>query len=160
MCKQNHIVWEILSHGWQHLQAYEGLLFFAPCAPCARSAVSSSRMVFKVVSSKGLPLAASWNFTSRRMSKASYEISTSRLFLEFYDGLIDFQGRVLRYRSIEVSNRFFDFLPFNTKHHLRGVCCIHFYQSTQAKELFDELHWQSWFKALECFITRCHMIIS
>ena len=81
MCKQSHIVWEILSHGWQHLQAYEGLLFFAPCAPCARSAVSSSRMVFKVVSSNGLPLAASWNFTSRRMSKASYEISTSRLFL-------------------------------------------------------------------------------
>ena len=78
VCKQSHIVWEILSHGWQHLQAYEGLLFFAPCAPCARSAVSSSRMVFlvKVVSSNGLPLAASWNFTSRRMSKASYEIST------------------------------------------------------------------------------------
>ena len=53
---------------------------------------------------------------------------------------------VLKYRSIEVSNRLFD-----TKHHLRAACCIHFYQSTQAKELFDELHWQSWFKALVFF---------
>lgn len=79
-------------------------------------------------------------------------------FFEFYDILIDFQGRV----EVPVNRgfRLFDFLLFNTRHHLRAVCCIHFYQSTQAKELLDELHWQSWFKALECFITRCHMIIS